>query len=80
MRLSFLAHDLGYSMGLTFGSQMIICFAHQVVCAYDFFFNMKSGGSIVAFNAFISIVTGILIFLQCNSAHNVSDEVSWNVL
>ncbi|KAJ9585456.1 hypothetical protein L9F63_002764, partial [Diploptera punctata] len=74
LKMCFFAQDFGHCMGLTFGGQTLFCFILQIICVYSFLLNVKDEVGALIFSGMCSVLVGILIFLQCNSAHRATEQ------
>jgi hypothetical protein len=72
-QLSKLTQDLGSATGLTYGGQTLLVFTISVLVVYGFMTELAEVFDYVLFNA--GLLFQVIIFLQCNSAHGVSNEV-----
>lgn len=66
--------DLGSSSGFTYGGQILIYFAMSVLLSYGFMVDLGDNYNYAAVSS--ALLFQIVIFVQCNSAQEATNEAS----
>ncbi|KDR19190.1 hypothetical protein L798_06244 [Zootermopsis nevadensis] len=74
LRLRKLMQDLGSSSGFTYGGQILIYFAMSVLLSYGFMVDLGDNYNYAAVSS--ALLFQIVIFVQCNSAQEATNEAS----
>ncbi|PSN30372.1 hypothetical protein C0J52_27002, partial [Blattella germanica] len=80
LQLSRLTQDLGNSMGMTFGAHIVVYFTGQVLFMYYILsmLSLRLDEFIVKF--LIPVAISIYIYIVCNAAQSVTDEIGESFL
>jgi hypothetical protein len=73
LHLSKLTQDLGNASGFTYGGQALIFFTISVLLSYGFMVELKNSFNFTLFTT--ALLFQAIMFSQCNSAQNASNEV-----
>jgi phosphatidylglycerophosphate synthase len=74
LRLRKLMQDLGSSTGFTYGGQTLLFFTMSLLLSYGFMVELEDNFNYAALTT--ALLFQAVIFSQCNSAQNASNEVS----